>query len=169
MMRKHLILGSALALILAPALAACTSTHNTASPSVSAVQSTPSTPPFSAHSKPVQTASSEQLSAAVTTAQRAMTVFVSHQANAAAWWGQFKAFLDDQAQFAWEGTNPQLVPATKVTGRPIVSASSGATNATVLVPTNVGQYLVELDRESDPDAGAGAWLIHNITPPAGTH
>jgi len=97
-----------------------------------------------------------------------MTVFVDHDANATAWWKKFSAYLDSQAQYEWTGTNPQLVPASKLTGTPVVSGSSGPSNVSVLVPTNAGQYVVELDRTADPDGGVGAWLIHDITVPSGT-
>ncbi|NEK59971.1 hypothetical protein GCU56_19120 [Geodermatophilus sabuli] len=113
----------------------------------------PAAPP-----SPVDDANSQQ--AALDAATAAVTAFARPGLDPAQWWSEFAPLLSSAAVVAYEGTDPEQVPASAVTGRPRPTPGVSAFLATVLVPTDAGEYAVLLARE-----GAGApWLVERITP-----
>ena len=101
--------------------------------------------------------------AAEAVAGAAMTSFVRIDLPADAWLDQLSPRLTGDAVSAFYGTDPLEVPARQVTGPPRWDGSTSAYLATVVVPTDVGNYRVLLIRE-----GQGApWLVQNISPPDG--
>lgn len=101
--------------------------------------------------------------AAETLAGEAMASFVRVDLPADAWLDQLSPRLTGDAVSALYGTDPLEVPARQVTGPPRWDGSTSAYLATVVVPTDVGDYRLLLVQE-----GQGApWLVQNISPPAG--
>jgi hypothetical protein len=100
---------------------------------------------------------------ATAVARSAMEAFVQNTLPYDQWWAGLSPYLDGDALVAYEYTDPTLVPASSVTGDPQVSAAPDATQITVLVPTDVGQYRVLLNRQ----AVGGEWTVSRLTPPEG--
>lgn len=73
------------------------------------------------------------------------------------WWAQVEPFLAERVVEDYAGTDPQQVPFTTVTGEAVVVPSEAPTNLSLIVavPTDQGDYLVEM--ETDPD---GIWVTH---------
>jgi hypothetical protein len=94
-----------------------------------------------------------------------MRVFVQRDLPYDQWWKQLSPSLTPDGVYAFEYTDPRNVPASKVTGPGQVSAAPSATSVTVLVPTDVGQYQVTLDRRVEDGTPPGPWLVDNMTPP----
>ncbi|RDH95053.1 hypothetical protein DEU32_11418 [Curtobacterium sp. AG1037] len=97
-----------------------------------------------------------------------MTAFVQRDQPYDAWWKNLSPYLTPDGVYAFEYTDPQNVPASKVTGPGQVSAAPSATSITVLVPTDIGQYQVVLDRRAEDGTEPGPWLVDNLTPPEGS-
>lgn len=95
-------------------------------------------------------------------ARDAVAALANHGVTEADWWGAFSAFLSPEAAAAFEGIDPQNVSVTQVTGPAVVASTPSATEMTALVPTDVGQYLVTLNRQR---LGA-PWAVSLLTPPA---
>lgn len=95
-------------------------------------------------------------------AAKALTAFVDRGRPYDVWWPDFSQYLGPEALYAFEFTDPAKVPASTVTGPPIVAAAPSATEITVLVPTDFGQYSVTLNRQNRD----GEWTITRLTPPA---
>lgn len=110
---------------------------------------------------PADTLDAEGRDAGTATARAALTAFLQRDLSYESWWAQLKPMLTQEAVFAYEYTDPQSVPATTITGEPLVSAAPSATQMNVLIPTGVGQYLIVLYREN---ARAG-WAVDRLTPP----
>jgi hypothetical protein len=96
-------------------------------------------------------------------AAEAMTAFVDRTLPYDQWWAQLAPYLSASALVAYEYTDPTNVPASAVTGDPLVVAAPDGTTLSVLVPTDQGQYRVELERQSDQ----AAWAVSRFTPPEG--
>lgn len=64
----------------------------------------------------------------------------------AAWWDPVRSFMTAQAATDYEGIDPAQVPFSRVTGSPAVIATDAPTAllTAVLVPTDAGDYIVEL-------------------------
>jgi hypothetical protein len=109
---------------------------------------------------PVDDADSQQ--AALDAASAALTVFARPDADPEQWWAELSPLLSPTAAVAYEGTSPEQVPASAVTGLPRPTPAVSPYLSTVLVPTDAGEYAVLLVRE-----GAGSpWLVERITPVA---
>jgi len=158
-MARRFAPGAALvvALALVPGLAACTSPDapESPTPTTSTARSTDS-----ASSAP-DTMDPDGAEDATAIARSAMDAFVQNQLPYDQWWAGLSPFLDGDALVAYEFTDPSLVPASSVTGEPRVSSAPDATQITVLVPTDVGQYQVLLNRQ----AVGGEWTVSRLTPP----
>lgn len=100
---------------------------------------------------------------AVAVAEQAMVAFSRPTLPYEQWWAELSPLLDPAAVEAYAYTDPSQVPASRVTGDGQVSAAPSATEITVLVPTDVGQYRVRLYRQSAADDQP--WLVHSLTPP----
>lgn len=139
-------------------LVGCTS----AAPETSAPPPKPSVSPTAPTSAaPSDTLDDDGRNAGTATAEAALTAFLQRDLPYEAWWAQLKPMLTQEAVFAYEYTDPQSVPATTITGEPLVSAAPSATQLNVLIPTGVGQYMIVLYREN---ARAG-WAVDRLTPP----
>jgi hypothetical protein len=148
-----------LALALVPGISACTSPDSpeTPSPGISTARSTDIASPAP---DTMDDAGAEEAAAV---AREAMEAFVQNKLPYYQWWEGFSRYLDGDALVAYEYTDPALVPASSVTREARVSAAPDATQITVLVPTDVGQYQVLLNRQ----AVGGEWTVSRLTPPEG--
>lgn len=63
----------------------------------------------------------------------------------ASWWAKFSANLTDEARRDFEGTDPQNVPFTKVTGPAKILDEDGSWHLLVEVPTDAGDFQVEVE------------------------
>lgn len=98
---------------------------------------------------------------ALEVAGQTMRAFARPSLDEATWWDQLRPLLTPAAAIAYEGTDPANVPASAVTGAPVLVDDTSAYLARVEVPTDAGTYAVLLVRE-----GAGQpWLAERITPP----
>ena len=91
----------------------------------------------------------------------AMNDFVDHDRGYDAWWSAFSKHLSPVAAQAFEYTDPAVIPATKVTDSGQIAAFPDGTSATVLVATDIGQYRVQLIRETREHP----WFVERIDPP----
>ncbi|MBF4636231.1 hypothetical protein ITJ38_17610 [Agreia pratensis] len=101
--------------------------------------------------------------AASAVAEKAMTAFVDRARPYDLWWPDVSQYLGPEARYAYEYTDPAKVPASAVTGAAVVSATPSATQVTVLIPTDIGQYNITLNRQNRD----GEWTITRLTPPEG--
>lgn len=147
------------ALALVPALSACTSPDvpESPSPTTSTARSTDTASPVPDTMDPAGA------DTAATVALAAMEAFVQNDLPYDDWWAGFSRYLGGDALVAYEYTDPALVPASSITGDPRVSSAPDATQITVLIPTDVGQYQVLLNRQ----AVGGEWTVSRLTPPEG--
>lgn len=76
----------------------------------------------------------------------------------AQWWADLEPLLNPQGQQAYSYTDPSVVPALKITGRPRLEKSTVSTSSTVWLPTDQGTFGVRLSR-TGPQA---AWLASRI-------
>jgi len=112
---------------------------------------------------PASPAQAAQWSHAVARATSFMRAFARppSSVDAATWWAGVKPYFSEQAAQDYADTDPSNVPFTTVTG-PAAVVPTGAPDFLVIavrVPTNVGDYLVEL-RTTD----TGQWVTR-ATPP----
>ncbi|MGY1638774.1 hypothetical protein ACI78V_19170 [Geodermatophilus sp. SYSU D00742] len=98
--------------------------------------------------------------AALDAATTALTAFARPTVDPARWWTELQPLLSPAAAAAYEGTDPAAVPASAVTGPPRATPAVSGYLATVLVPTDAGEYAVLLVREGD----GAPWLVERITP-----
>lgn len=91
----------------------------------------------------------------------ALSDFVARERSYEDWWRAFAPHLTPEARQAFEFTDPAAIPAASVTDDGTLSAAPDGTSVSVLVGTDVGQYRVELVRQS-VDA---PWLVDRLTPP----
>lgn len=82
------------------------------------------------------------------------------------WWSQLSPHLSPEASYEIEGTDPQQIPATVITGPP-VSVASSSTFVSVLLPTDAGQYQLDVTKRGDNPSN-GTWIVFALTPPEGT-
>ncbi|MGY1592913.1 hypothetical protein ACI79D_13110 [Geodermatophilus sp. SYSU D00708] len=108
--------------------------------------------------QPTEDDASQQ--AALDAATAAVTAFARPALEPGQWWAELAPLLSPAAAVAYEGTDPQAVPATAVTGPPRPTPSVSAYLSTVLVPTDAGEYAVLLVREGD----GSPWLVERFTP-----
>jgi hypothetical protein len=165
MMRRRSVAATALTMgVLVSALAGCSHAQApVASPSRTTTSSQADTPDNDTEPSVPDTLSPESEGSAATAATKALAVFADHDRPYAAWWAAFSPLLTNEAYQDYEYTDPTQVPVSKVTGAGRISAAPSATEATVLVPTNVGQYQVQLQRQST----SAPWFVGVMTPPQG--
>jgi hypothetical protein len=97
---------------------------------------------------------------ALDAATAALAAFARPALDPAQWWAELQPLLSPAAAVAYEGTDPAAVPASAVTGPPQATPAVSGYLATVLVPTDAGDYAVLLVREGD----GAPWLVERITP-----
>lgn len=96
-------------------------------------------------------------------AHQAMTAFARPDLVYDAWWAGFGPLLSVQGQELYGYVDPANVPARTVTGPAELLEEGSPFLADVVVPTDVGDYVVLLSRDRD---GAG-WQVERLTPPEG--
>lgn len=101
--------------------------------------------------------------AAADAATTAMTAFARPSLDYATWWGELEPLLSADAAQDYAYVDPANIPATQVTGPATLADETSAYVARVIVPTDVGDYVVVLSRSD----GAAAWLVTRLTPPGG--
>ena len=92
-----------------------------------------------------------------------MAAFADHDRSYVEWWADVSQYLGYEATAAYEYTDPMNVPASTVTGDPQVVSAPTATEMSVLIPTDIGQYRIDLNRQ----AIGGQWTVSRFTPPEG--
>lgn len=98
--------------------------------------------------------------AALDTGTQAVLAFARPDLSEELWWAGLAPMLTPTARVAYEGTDPAEIPVREVTGPAGTGPSPSPFLATVVVPTDAGEYAVLLVRE-----GAGApWLVERIAP-----
>ncbi len=103
----------------------------------------------------------------VRVAEQAMEAFADHDRSYDQWWAELSPMLTNDALLAYADTNPARVRPSQVTGAGTVAAAPNFNQMSVLVPTDVGQYTIELIRQGDDNPnGAPSWYVDRITPPA---
>lgn len=137
-----------------PLLAGCLSGGETPSPSSSQAGTT--------DGPQIGGKSSEDHDKEVRLADDTMRAFVARDRGYDAWWADLSQYLGDDAKEAYAYTDPANVPASEVTGRSLLSSVQDDM-LTVLVPTDIGSYSVELVREQSD----GPWVIYRLWPPEG--
>lgn len=181
---QRLAIGAGIATVVALALSACSgqgeSPSSTAPPSASASSSTTLdlkkfTPvpdgvidedtDETITARPVPTWDQQSRTAAIQAAQTAMAVFARPSLEYTTWWAELSPLLTRQAQQDYAYVDPANVPATAVTGTPLVVNETSAYVANVEVPTDVGTYTLVLTRV-DADS---PWLASRFTPPEGVN
>lgn len=100
---------------------------------------------------------------ALAVGSQVMEAFARPRLAEAAWWRGLRPLLTPAATVAYQGTDPANVPASRVTGRPLLAEVSSAYLARVAVPTDAGTYTVLLSRAAD----GAPWRAERITPPPG--
>lgn len=138
-------------------LAGCTTSETPATTGV----------PATAQPQPVETTSPASLAEGVADAEQAMARFATRDRSYGEWWAALSPMLTNDALAAYADTNPAQIPPSQVTGAGVVASAPSFNRMSVLVPTDVGQYTVELVRQSDDNpATVPSWLVDRITPPA---
>lgn len=112
------------------------------------------------------TSSEERTHAASVAAYEAMTAYVQHRDDETAWWNGLAPYLSPEAKYIIAGTDPTQIPATRLTGDAIATPAS-ASSVSVLVPTDAGQYRLDMTTRGD-DGTAGVWVVSGFTAPEGT-
>jgi hypothetical protein len=154
-MAQHRALCLVLLIGAIPLLTGCLSGGETPSPS--------SSQPASRTTPQIGDDVSEKHDNEVRLADDGMRAFVAHDRGYAEWWADLSQYLGDDAKEAYAYTDPANVPASEITGRSLLSVVRDDM-LTVLVPTDIGSYSVELVREQS----GGPWVIYRLRPPEGT-
>jgi hypothetical protein len=156
---------AATALAAALVLGGCAAVPERAQPEPTAASASPAPEPGDAHAAlpappapPTEDDASQQ--AALDAATAAVTAFARPALDPAQWWTELAPLLSPAAAVAYEGTDPQAVPASAVTGPARPTPSVSGYLSTVLVPTDAGEYAVLLVREGD----GSPWLVERFTP-----
>ncbi|MGY1689436.1 hypothetical protein [Geodermatophilus sp. SYSU D01105] len=157
-------LAAAAALVASLVLGGCAAAADPVQP-VATSPAAPSPDPGDAHAAlpappPPPTEDDASHQAALEAATAALTAFARPALDPGQWWAELAPLLSPTAAAAYEGTDPQAVPASAVTGPARPTPSVSAYLATVLVPTDAGEYAVLLAREG----GDSPWLVERITP-----
>ncbi|WP_170963578.1 hypothetical protein [Cellulosimicrobium cellulans] len=140
-------------------LGACATSPST-SPSATAGAPPPTSTPAPGESAPDTLVPGDDAGAR-SAAVDALSDFVARERSYDDWWRAFAPHLTPEARQAFEFTDPAAIPAASVTDDGTLSAAPDGTSVSVLVGTDVGQYRVELVRQS-VDA---PWLVDRLTPP----
>lgn len=93
-------------------------------------------------------------------AYAAMTAYVDHSGDAAAWFARLQPYLSPQAQDRFRYTDPVNIAATQLVDAPALIDGTEFLQW-IDQNTNAGTYHLLLSR--DPDGG---WQVEAITPPA---
>jgi len=105
-----------------------------------------------------------QQASAVAVADQLMAAYARPTLTPAAWLAGISGYLTTQTAAAYQYTDPAQVPVSAITGAGTAQEDADyISNATVVVPTNIGPYTVQLTR---PDVSA-SWRVNVIVDPGG--
>lgn len=164
-MKRTTALTITIATILAGVLTGCAPADDAESTAVmekTAAAPAPATAPAPA---PEDTAAWDSQLEAAAVAESTMTAFITTEQDPQSWWDAFSATLTADARQLWAYTDPRLVPATELTGPAAVTSAPSSTQVFVTVPTDAGDYALQLVRHVEPGAGQGPWQVQEIRPP----
>lgn len=156
--RTTLAAGAAIAMTL---LTACTPQTSTTPPPATSSTTAP-TQHVNDHDgiTPTWTSAPDHDGAAVTAAD-ALRAYSDRDLDYTAWFAQLEPYLHPTAVDAYSTVDPANIPAFTITGDAVTTSTSTDTYAVVYVPTSVGDYTVELRRDS---TGA-SWGVTRLQPP----
>ena len=128
-------------------------------------------PPVSATKTPVpqvtNTVPPADLDEGVKVAEQAMKAFADHHRTYEQWWADLSPLLTDDALLAYADTDPARVRPSQVTGAGVVAGAPNFNQMSVLMPTDIGQYTIDLLRQGvEDEGGTSSWFVDRITPPA---
>jgi hypothetical protein len=92
-----------------------------------------------------------------------MTTVADHSGTPQQWWARVAFYLTPSASAALAGAAPEAFPITRITGSSRLLPAQVENAAAVLVPTDAGDYTVELTRT----APGQSWYVSRLLPPAG--
>lgn len=142
-------------------LTACTDTGPVPDPMPSATDVATPRP------HPTSTIAPDALDDGVRVAEEAMATFADHDRSYDDWWAALSPMLTNDALVAYEGTDPANVRPSQVTGPGEVASATNFNQMSVLVPTDVGQYTIDLIRQGDNNTnGTPSWFVDRLSPPA---
>lgn len=142
-------------------LTGCTDTGPVPDPTPSAANTATPRP------YPTSTVPADALDDGVRVAEEAMATFADHDRSYDEWWAALSPMLTNDALVAYGDTNPARVRPSQVTGAGEVASAPNFNQMSVLVPTDVGQYTIELVRQGDDNPnGTPSWFVDRLTPPA---
>ncbi len=95
-----------------------------------------------------------------TAAVDALTAYLDKDANP--WFDGLRPHLTDAAAAAYGTVQPANIPPAEIDGDPYARLGTNPELQQVDVPTTIGIYTVNLEREN----GAGPWLAASFVPPA---
>lgn len=116
-------------------------------------------------SGPLPTWDDASRDAVVQAATATMTAFAQPGADHDTWWAGLREHVTPESAPDLVLVDPANIPASRVTGDGRIAANTSAAVATVVVPTDSGDWTLVMVRAS----GADPWLADRITPPAGQH
>lgn len=124
--------------------------------------------PKPTHTAQAPTTSPEAATQAAADAERvaiaALTAFVDHERPQEEWWADFSQHLFPEALYVWEGVRADRIAANAITGDPTTSVVDG-TFVTVILPTDVGSYRLDMAKRVSEGGSGGAWLVFEMTAP----
>lgn len=88
---------------------------------------------------------------AVTAGEEAMRLFARPTLDQETWWDEISPLMNDVARKDYAYVQPQSIPANKITGPGKLVDEDSPSVARIEVPTNVGNFVVILNR-SDADS-----------------
>lgn len=114
-------------------------------------------------SAPVPTAAANSQESAIAAAEAVVTAFARPGLPEEQWWAELLPLLSQRGAVAYEGTLPENIPVTAVTGPGAVIDASTEVIILVEVPTDAGDYIVTLTRAD----ASQPWLAERIRPAEG--
>lgn len=116
-------------------------------------------------SGPLPTWDDASRAAVVQAATATMTAFAQPGADHDTWWAGLREHVTPESAPDLVLIDPANIPASRVTGDGRITADTSAAVASVVVPTESGEWTLTMVRAS----GVDPWLADRITPPAGQH
>lgn len=116
-------------------------------------------------SGPLPTWDDTSRAAVVQAASTTMAAFAQPGVDHDTWWAGLREHITPESAPDLVLVDPANIPASRVTGDGRITADTSAAVASVVVPTDSGDWTLVMVRAS----GADPWLADRITPPAGQH
>jgi len=108
-------------------------------------------------------AGADSEAAAIAAAERVVSAFARPTFAETQWWNELLPLLSQTGAHAYEGTLPENIPASAVTGPPTLVDGATDVIALVEVPSDAGMYIVTLTRSD----ATQPWLAERIRPAQG--